>query len=31
MVVATEMLDGAAGVPTMISARRVLGVLYDQT
>eukprot|EP01037_Dinobryon_pediforme_P041874 gene41874-51906_t len=31
MVVATEMLDGATGVPTMISARRVLGVLYDQT
>lgn len=30
-VVATEMLDGAAGVATMISARRVLGVLYDQT
>lgn len=31
MVVATEMMDDAAGVPTMISARRVLGVLYDQT
>ncbi|PKR53991.1 ATP-binding protein [Thalassospira marina] len=31
MVVATEMLDGADGLPTMISARRVLGVLYDQT
>jgi hypothetical protein len=31
MVVATEVLDGAASVPAMVSARRVLGVLYDQT
>lgn len=30
MVVATEVLDGAASVPTMVSARRVLGVLYGQ-
>jgi hypothetical protein len=30
MVVATEFLDGAASVPTMISARRVLGVLYHR-
>lgn len=31
MVVATEALDGTASAPTMVSARRVLGVLYDQT
>ncbi|CAN7691763.1 AAA family ATPase [Rhizobium sp. LjRoot30] len=30
MVVATEVSDGAASVPAMVSARRVLGVLYDQ-
>ena len=29
IVVATEKLEGAASPPTMISARRVLGVLYD--
>lgn len=31
MVVATEMLDDGASLPVMVSARRVLGVLYDQT
>lgn len=31
MVVATEVLDGPASAPAMVSARRVLGVLYDQT
>lgn len=31
MVVAAEALDGTASAPTMVSARRVLGVLYDQS
>lgn len=31
LVVATEALDSDAGVPLMISARRVIGVLYDGT
>jgi hypothetical protein len=30
IVIATEALDGEANLPTMVSARRVLGVLYDQ-
>jgi hypothetical protein len=31
IVVATEALDGVASLPAIVSARRVLGVLYDQT
>lgn len=30
MVVATEVSDGAASVPVMVSACQILGVLYDQ-
>ncbi len=30
MVVATEVLDGTTNVPAMVSARRILGVLYER-